>query len=171
LLTLSIREYVMTDTTGTWLTQEAFDRLKTEYDYLVSEGRSSIAKEIDERRQEGDLKENGGYHAAREEQGKQEARIQQLRGILETAVVGDAPKVGGAIQSGTVVVAEVMGREMRFLVGSREVAGGADIDVFSAQSPLGAALIGRAPGEETSYTAPTGKEIPVKVISAEPFAG
>ncbi len=160
----------MTETTGTWLTQEAYDRLQAEYDHLVNVGRVEIAKEIDERRQEGDLKENGGYHAAREEQAKQEARIEQLRHLLRTATVGEATADAG-IQSGTVVVAEVMGREMKFLVGSREVAGGTDLDVFSAQSPLGAALMGKHAGEETSYTAPNGNEIPVKVISTEPFAG
>ncbi|MDN4474088.1 transcription elongation factor GreA [Demequina zhanjiangensis] len=160
----------MTDTTGTWLTQEAYDRLQAEYDHLVNVGRVEIAKEIDDRRQEGDLKENGGYHAAREEQAKQEARIEQLRHILRSATVGEASTDAG-IQSGTVVVAEVMGREMKFLVGSREVAGGTDIDVFSAQSPLGAALMGKHPGDETTYTAPNGNEIPVKVISAEPFGG
>ena len=160
----------MTETTGTWLTQEAYDRLQQEYDHLVGEGRSEIAKEIDERRQEGDLKENGGYHAAREEQAKQEARIAQLRHILQTATVGEATE-GGEIQSGTVVTAEVAGREMKFLVGSREVAGGTELDVFSAQSPLGAALIGKKPGDETSYEAPNGNEIPVTVIAAEPFSG
>ncbi|WP_084039341.1 transcription elongation factor GreA [Demequina sp. NBRC 110053] len=160
----------MTETTGTWLTQEAYDRLQAEYDHLVGDGRAAIAKEIDERRQEGDLKENGGYHAAREEQAKQEARIQQLRHILQTATVGEAAD-SSEIQSGTVVTAEVAGREMKFLVGSREVAGGTELDVFSAQSPLGAALLGKSVGDETSYTAPNGNEISVKVIAAEPFSG
>ncbi|WP_061961685.1 transcription elongation factor GreA [Demequina flava] len=160
----------MTETTGTWLTQEAFDRLKAEYDHLVGEGRAAIAKEIDERRQEGDLKENGGYHAAREEQAKQEARIEQLRHILENATVGEANETS-SITSGTVVTAEVAGREMRFLVGSREVAGGTDIDVFSAQSPLGEALMGKTEGDSTSYTAPNGNDITVKVIKVEPFNG
>ncbi len=160
----------MTETTGTWLTPEAFDRLQAEYDHLVNVGRVEIAKEIDERRQEGDLKENGGYHAAREEQAKQEARIEQLRHLLRTATVGEA-STGAGIQSGTVVVAEVAGREMKFLVGSREVAGGTDLDVFSAQSPLGSALMGKHAGDDLTYTAPNGKEIPVKVVSTEPFAG
>ncbi|MDE0573789.1 transcription elongation factor GreA [Demequina sp. B12] len=160
----------MTETTGTWLTQEALDRLQAEYDHLAGEGRAAIAKEIDERRQEGDLKENGGYHAAREEQAKQEARIEQLRHILQNATVGEA-STASEVASGCVVTAEVMGREMRFLVGSREVAGGTDIDVFSAQSPLGSALIGKSAGDETSYTAPNGNEIPVKVITVEPFSG
>ena len=64
----------VTDTQVTWLTQEAYDRLKDELDELIA-NRPAIAAEINARREEGDLKENGGYHAAREEQGKQEARI------------------------------------------------------------------------------------------------
>ncbi|MEY4499404.1 MAG: hypothetical protein RL319_392, partial [Actinomycetota bacterium] len=59
----------------TWLTQEAYDRLSAELEQLVKFGRKEIAKKISEAREEGDLKENGGYHAAREEQGKIEARI------------------------------------------------------------------------------------------------
>lgn len=160
----------MTETTGTWLTQEAFDRLQAEYDHLVNVGRAAIAKEIDERRQEGDLKENGGYHAARDEQAKMEARIQELRAKLQNAHVGQ-PTFDGTISPGTVVEAQIMGRDMRFLVGSREIADGTDIDVFSAESPLGAALMGRKAGDETSYTAPNGKEISVAIVSAEPFTG
>ena len=161
----------MTEQTGTWLTQEAFDRLQTEYDHLVTVGRVEIAKEIDERRQEGDLKENGGYHAAREEQAKQEARIQQLRGVLESAHVSEPSAGDGTIQSGSVVTAKVAGRDMRFLVGSREVAEGTDLDVFSAQSPLGAALLGKKAGEGTTYTAPNGNDIAVEVVAVEPFTG
>lgn len=161
----------MTETTGTWLTQEAYDRLQAEYDHLVNVGRPAIAKEIDERRQEGDLKENGGYHAAREEQAKMEARIQQLRQILDTAIVGEAVASDGTVQVGTVVTAEVAGREMRFLVGSREVAGDTDLDVVSAQSPLGAAVIGKAAGDSTEYTAPNGATIAVTIKAVEPFAG
>jgi len=159
------------ESTDTWLTQEAYDRLQKEYDFLSGEGRAAIAAEIDERRQEGDLKENGGYHAAREEQAKQEARIQKLEQILRNTKVGAAPADDGIVESGMVVKAEVAGREMEFLVGSREVAGGTDIDVFSPQSPLGAALMGKAVGDETTYTAPNGKEITVKVLAAAPFKG
>ena len=159
----------MTD--QTWLTQEAFDRLQLEYDHLAGEGRTAIAKEIDERRQEGDLKENGGYHAAREEQGKQEARIQQLRTLLESAHVGEASASDGTVQLGSVVTATVAGKHMRFLVGSREVAGGTDIDVFSAQSPLGNALLGKRVGDSTSYTAPNGNAVVIEVLAVEPFTG
>lgn len=160
----------MTETTGTWLTHEAYDRLKAEYEHLKGEGRAAIAKEIDERRQEGDLKENGGYHAAREEQAKQEARIEQLRHILNTATVGEST-FDGTVAAGTVVTADVAGRSMRFLVGSREVAEGTGLDVFSPQSPLGEAVMGATSGDTVSYTAPNGNEISVTVTAVEPFTG
>ena len=63
------------DDTVTWLTQEAYDRLKAELDHLSGPGRVDIAKKIEAARDEGDLKENGGYHAAKDEQGQIEARI------------------------------------------------------------------------------------------------
>jgi transcription elongation factor GreA len=156
--------------TPAWLTQEAFDRLQEEYAYLTGEGRAAIAREIDERRREGDLSENGGYHAAREEQARQEARIQQLRALLDRAVVGEAPADDGVISPGVVVTAEVGGSDMRFLVGSREVAAGTDLDVFSPHSPLGEALVGRRAGDECCYTAPNGREIPVRIRAVEPFS-
>ena len=58
------------DESVTWLTQEAYDRLKAELDHLSGPGRIDIAKKIEAARDEGDLRENGGYHAAKEEQGK-----------------------------------------------------------------------------------------------------
>jgi len=157
------------NTTTTWLTQEAYDRLKSELDHLEGAGRSEIIKKIEAARSEGDLKENGGYHAARDEQGKQEARIRQLHGILRHVTVGESPKDSGVVESGMVVTAEVAGDEMTFLVGSREVAGGTDLDVYSEKSPLGAAILGKSRGESTSYTAPNGAVIPVTVIEAKPF--
>src|SRR5436853_2197714 len=75
----------------TWLTQEAYDRLKAELDHLSGPGRVEIAKKIEAARDEGDLRENGGYHAAKEEQGKQEARINQIQHILQNARVGEPP--------------------------------------------------------------------------------
>ena len=92
----------MTDTQVTWLTQEAYDRLKAELDQLIA-NRPVIAAEINDRREEGDLRENGGYHAAREEQGQQEARIRQLQELLNNAKVGEAPKQSGVALPGSVV--------------------------------------------------------------------
>jgi transcription elongation factor GreA len=153
----------------TWLTQEAYDRLKAEHDHLVGAGRAEIAAKIDEARSEGDLKENGGYHAAREEQAKQEARIRQLADLLRGAQVGEAPPDDGTVEPGMVVTALVAGDEMAFLLGSREVAGGTDLDVFSERSPLGAAILGKKVGESTSYQAPSGATITVEIVAAKPY--
>ncbi len=162
----------MTEMPTTWLTQEAFDRLSGEYEYLSGPGRVELAKKIEEARSEGDLKENGGYHAAKDEQGKREARIRQLRQILENAKVGDAPvSADGSLTSGMVVTVELAGDEMSFLLGSREMAGASDIDVYSEKSPLGAAILGRKVGDKVSYTAPNGRDIDVAIVSAKPFGG
>jgi transcription elongation factor GreA len=163
----------VTETTAvTWLTQEAYDRLKNELEYLSGPGRVEIAKKIEAAREEGDLRENGGYHAAKEEQGKQEARIRQLRQLLESAQVGDAPAhAEGTVAAGMVVTVELAGDEMTFVLGHREVAGDTDLDVYSEKSPLGAAILGRKIGASTSYTLPNGKKIGVKILEAKPFTG
>ena len=89
-----------TTTSSSFLTQDAYDRLSAELEHLKGEGRSDIAKRIEAAREEGDLKENGGYHAAKEEQGKMEARIRQLTQILNTSVVGEAPADDGVVEPG-----------------------------------------------------------------------
>jgi len=160
-----------TDTTVTWLTQEAFDRLTTELGTLSTTGREEITKKIESAREEGDLKENSGYHAAKDEQGKMEARIRTLTQLLRTAEVGDAPESHGVVQPGTVITATIAGDESRFLIGSREIAGNSDLDVYSEQSPLGAAIIGLEVGGTTSYTAPNGREITVVISNVETFTG
>jgi transcription elongation factor GreA len=163
----------VTETTAvTWLTQEAYDRLKNELEHLSGEGRVEIAKKIEAAREEGDLKENGGYHAAKEEQGKQEARIRQLRQLLESAQVGDAPVTAdGRVSAGMVVTVDLGGDEMTFLLGNREIAGDADVDVYSEKSPLGSAILGRKIGDSTSYSLPNGKQVGVKILDAKPFTG
>lgn len=160
----------------TWLTQDAYDRLAEELAYLKGEGRQLVSAKIAQARDEGDLSENGGYHAAREEQGQQEARIRQLAAILETAQVGQ-PTVAGQITPGTLVTIYYDGDpddDDSFLLGSRELMGlddAVDIEVYSPQSPLGAAILGAAPGDTVSYAAPNGKLIEVTVVEAKPFAG
>ncbi|MFM7542646.1 MAG: transcription elongation factor GreA [Actinomycetales bacterium] len=153
----------------TWLTQEAADRLKSELTDLETVGRTEVVKKIEAARAEGDLKENGGYHAAREEQGKLEARIRQLKGLLENAEIGTAVANADQVSPGMKVTVEIMGNQMQFLLGSREIASG-ELDVYSEQSPLGAAVLGAKIGESRSYTAPNGKAITVKVIATDIFA-
>ncbi|WP_448005374.1 transcription elongation factor GreA [Agromyces bauzanensis] len=159
------------DATVTWLTQDAFDRLAAELEELSTHGREEIAKRIEAAREEGDLKENGGYHAAKDEQGKQEARIRQLTELLRHAQVGEAPESSGVVEPGTVITAVIAGDEERFLIGSREIAGDSELDVFSEQSPLGAAILGLKVGDATSYTTPNGREIAVQVTGVETWGG
>ena len=153
----------------TWLTQEAADRLQSELHLLETTGRTEVVKKIEAARAEGDLKENGGYHAAREEQGKLEARIRQLRALLESAEIGTPSGEAGKVGPGMKVSVEIMGKKMEFLLGSREIASG-ELDVYSEQSPLGSAVMGASVGDERSYKAPNGKDITVKILAADFFA-
>lgn len=154
----------------TWLTQEAADRLAAELANLETEGRTEVIKKIEAARAEGDLKENGGYHAARDEQGKIEARIRQLKQMLENATIGAPPaSAEGVVGAGMVVSAIVADDEMRFLLGSREIATD-DLDVYSEKSPLGSAVLGAKIGDKVSYTLPNGKSISVEILAAEFYA-
>jgi transcription elongation factor GreA len=161
------------DGTVTWLTQEAYDRLKAELDHLSGPARAEISERIGAARAEGDLKENGGYHAAKEEQGKMEARIRQLTQLLRDARVGEPPAAQeGVAGPGMVVTVRFSdGDEETFLIGSREEAAHSDIDVYSAQSPLGQALTGKRPGDTVTYAAPNGKDITVELLHAKPYTG
>jgi transcription elongation factor GreA len=158
------------DATVTWLTQEAYDRLARELDELI-ENRPKMAKEINDRREEGDLRENGGYQAAREEQGKQEGRILQLQQLLRSAKVGEAPVNDGVAGPGMVVDVRFDGDDEveTFLIGSREEAETAVVEVYSAASPLGKALTGAREGETVTYDTPAGKTIKVTLVSAKPY--
>jgi transcription elongation factor GreA len=157
----------MTDTPKTWLTQAAADRLNAELAELEGPRRSDIVKKIEAARAEGDLKENGGYHAAKDEQGKIEARIRQLKHMLENAHIGEPPaSESGIVGQGMRVIVDIMGDEMHFLLGSREI----DIeglDVYSEKSPLGSAVMGQKIGETVTYTAPNGREIKVTIKDAK----
>ncbi|MEV6211100.1 transcription elongation factor GreA [Kitasatospora sp. NPDC051914] len=157
----------------TWLTQSGYDQLKAELEHLTGPWRIEIAQKIEAAREEGDLKENAGYHAAKEEQGKYEARIRQLTQLLERAKVGEAPADSGIVAPGMVVTVAFDGDEddtMRFLLGSREVAGD-DLDIYSPQSPLGRAINGKKVGEDATYELPNGKQASVTIIEAKPHAG
>lgn len=160
-----------------WLTQEAYDKLVNELEYLKGEGRSTVSRKIGAARAEGDLSENGGYHAAKEEQGQMELRIRQLEQMLREARVGEAPASPGEVDVGTQVTIAYDGDPddtLTFLLGSREMLGvDADIDtqVFSPQSPLGAAVKGHRVGDEVSYQAPNGKTLSVRIVEAKPFQG
>ncbi len=160
------------DAPKTWLSQEAHDRLQAELDELIA-ARPAVAAEINARREEGDLRENGGYHAAREEQSRQEGRILYLKEFLRNAEVGDAP-TADKVAPGTVVTIyfdDDQSDTETFLLGSREISATTDLTVYSPESALGQAILGAGEGQTVTYTAPSGADIKVTVVKFEPFGG
>lgn len=155
-----------------WLSQDAYDRLQAELAELIAQ-RPAMAAEINARREEGDLRENGGYHAAKEEQGKAEARIRYLQELLRVAHVGEAPD-SDQISIGSVVTIyfdDDRDDTETFLLGSREIAATTDLTVYSPESALGQAILGSREGQTVTYVAPSGAEIKVTVLSFEAFSG
>lgn len=163
----------MTQSNGTiWLTQEAYDKLQAELDDLQGPKRQDIVDKIAEARDEGDLKENSGYHAARDEQGKLEARILQLKEMLRKAEVGETPADDGVVEPGMEVTIHFtdFDDEETFLLGAREIEEDG-LTVYSPQSALGAAINGKKIGDKVAYTAPNGKSINVEITGAKPYVG
>jgi transcription elongation factor GreA len=154
----------------TWLTQEAYDRLAAELENLLVVERVRIAKVIQEAREEGDLKENGGYHAAKDEQGRIEGRINRIEEILAYSIVGEAPQSHGIVEQGTLVTLTLNGKEQTFLLGSAEMAD-SDTTVYTPDSPIGEAIMGAKVGDELSYLAPNGREFEVKILGVKTFTG
>ena len=160
------------------LTQEAYDRLKGELEQLILVERHEIAKRIQEAREEGDLKENGGYHAAKEEQGKIEARINRLEEMLANATIGEAGCGDGIVKQELMIHCKLNGKENEFFLGSHEIFEGTkyetamedgDFSVYSPDSPIGQAILGKKIGEKVSYSAPNGKEISVEITGLKNF--
>jgi transcription elongation factor GreA len=150
------------------LTQEAYDKLQAELALRQSTVREDITQKIATARAEGDLSENGGYQAAREEQGKNEGRINELIVKLRSAQILKAPKKG-LVGNGSIVTVSIMGNESTYVLGSREIAVATDYDVVSPESPIGAAIIGAKTGDTVSYKAPNGRDISVTIVDAKPL--
>jgi transcription elongation factor GreA len=142
----------------THLTAATHERLKAELEDLTTRGRVEIARAIEAARALGDLSENGDYHAAKDSQGKMEARIRQLQATLKRAVVVDGDGGGSdTVVAGTVVTIRYEGDDddERFLVGSIEERHD-ELNGVSPGSPLGKALLGKGPGEVVEYESPGG---------------
>ena len=149
------------------LSPAAHARLKAELDELRGEGRIDIAHKIEAARALGDLSENGDYHAAKDQQGKMEARIRQLEAILIDAQIVDAPAADGAVGIGTVVGIRFEGDDdvEQYLVGHIEERHDS-YEVVSPGSPLGSALLGKGPGDTAGYEI-NGNTITVEIVSVE----
>ncbi|HZQ28131.1 MAG TPA: transcription elongation factor GreA [Acidimicrobiales bacterium] len=145
------------------LSQDALDRLKAELEDLKTRGRVDIARAIEAARMLGDLSENGDYHAAKDSQGKMEARIRQLEATLKNAVVVNAS--GDTVTAGTVVTIRYEGDDEmeRYYIGSIEERRD-DVEVMSPSSPLGSALLGKREGDTVEYEVPSGARLKVEVV-------
>ena len=152
-----------------WLSQSAFDRLSAELEDLKTNGRPRASKAIEIARAHGDLKENAEYDSAKEEQGKMEARIRQLEAMLRDAKVGEAPSADAVAAGLVVTTVDEDDDEETFLLGSREDRP-EGLNVVSASSPLGQALMGAKVGETRSFAAPAG-EFKVTVKAIRPLDG
>lgn len=156
-------------TATTWLTPEAHDRLTASLADMTGPVRADIVKKIEAARDEGDLKENGGYHAAKEEQGKLEARIKQLTALLRDVRVGDVP-AGDVVEEGCLVSVDYGDDDVEsFLYANRENAtdeGGkiGTLDVYSPESPIGQALAGCKVGDEVTF-GPRALKVVIKTIT------
>jgi transcription elongation factor GreA len=155
-----------------WMSPQAFEVLKAEMDDLTGPQRTAVVERIAAARDEGDLKENGGYHAAKDEQGKLEARIRQLDELLRVADTSSAAD-DGIVGPGKVVTTDPVftDNDGPFLMAVRTVdnAYPDDLEVFSPASPLGSALVGAKKGEVVEYKAPNGKDIKITVVDATPY--
>jgi transcription elongation factor GreA len=157
----------------TWLTKEAHVRLQQHLEDLTGPIRADIVRKIEAARDEGDLKENGGYHAAKDEQGKIEARIRQLTQLLRDVRVGETPS-GEVVEEGCLVTVDYGGGDVEtFLFANRENAteeGGkiGDLDVYSPESPIGLALVGKRAGDEVTFGP---RSTTVTVLEIQPYGG
>ena len=146
----------MPESDGTWLTPAALTKLQDELDHLTTTGREEIVARIAEARAHGDLSENAEYDTAKQDQGLMEARIRQLKHVIENARIIEADD-SGTVTVGTIAtVVDEDGDEMEFFVAPAEnkLPG---LLLASPDSPLGAALLGAHPGDEVTYEAPGGR--------------
>ena len=143
------------------LSPAAYERLKAEFEDLTTRGRIEVANKIERAREEGDLKENAGYHAAKDEQGHMEGRIRQLEHLLENAEIVEGSSIYTVVYEG-----DSEDDAERYLIGNmEELVDGAD--VISPSSPLGSALEGASAGDTITYEAPNGA-LTVTVLRVEP---
>lgn len=166
-----------TQSATVWLTEEAHARLHRTLQELQGPRRQEVVARIEAAREEGDLRENGGYHAAKEEQGKLEARIKQLDALLRSATSGTTP-AGDVVEQGCLVTVDYGGGDLEtFLYANRENAtreqgritvGDRVLDVYSPESPLGQAIAGKKPGEVVVFGE---RDISVTVTDVRPFPG
>jgi transcription elongation factor GreA len=156
------------DKKKTQMTRAAHRRLKDELERLEGEGRQKVIDEIASARAHGDLSENAEYHAAREQQGLQEARVRQIKQMLETAEIVEADDEA-TVKLGKIVTIRWEGDDESetYLMGLREEKGG-EHDVLTPESPIGQSLVGKNVGDRVVARVPAGeREIEILEVRSE----
>ena len=148
------------------LSRATHARLKAEFDDLTSRGRIEVAEEIERAREEGDLRENAGYHAAKDKQGHMEGRIRQLEHLLENAEITESLRIFTIRYDG-----DSEDDAERYVVGDPEefiTLGRDDVEVMTPTSPLGQALdeSEATAGQWVEYDAPNGR-LRLEILSIE----
>ena len=154
----------MSDRPKVQLTQDAVDRLREELAHLEGEGREKIINEIATARAHGDLSENAEYHAAKDQQGLQEARVRQIKQMLENAEIIETDDDDPNIKPGKIVTIRYEGDEESetYRIGVREEKGG-EHPILTPESPVGQALIGHGRGESVTARLRAG-EVRVEIL-------
>jgi transcription elongation factor GreA len=136
------------------LTQEAYDRLKEEYEWRTGKNVLDLALMIEKAREHGDLKENGEYHAAKDAQGLNAARVRELESLLKNATIVKSA-TGDTVEIGTIVEIMIEGDDesTTYLVGSIEEHH-EEYDVLSIESPMGQVILGSKPGDKVKFEGP-----------------
>ncbi|UDY22963.1 transcription elongation factor GreA [Nocardioides sp. Kera G14] len=156
-----------------WLSKDAYRQLTAKLEDMKGPQRDKIVAEISAARDEGDLKENGGYHAAREAQGRLEGEIAALHALL-LKVDTTEPVDDGIVGPGKIVTFKFEGddddeAETR-LIASIEMSDFADgIEISSPQSPVGEALLGATAGDVVTFEGPRGP-LKVEVLKVVPLS-
>ncbi len=135
------------------LTKDGLAELKAELAQLIAR-RSEIAEDIASARSQGDLSENAEYHEAKEEQGRNEGRIEEIENILASAEVIEIPKDDNKVRLGSKVeLKNQKGKTKEF-----QIVGTVEADPLngkvSDESPIGQALLGKKEGEEVEIKTP-----------------
>jgi transcription elongation factor GreA len=148
------------------LTKDAYERIKQEIEFLEGPDRRRLAESIGAARAHGDIAENAEYHAAKEEQGRQEAKIRELKAMVDNAEIIEADE-DEIVKPGKLVTIRYEGDEPEtYLFGVRQEKGG-DHDVLTPESPIGSALAGRAAGETVTAAVPAG-QLKIEIVEVRP---
>lgn len=138
-----------------YFSEEGLRKLKEEYEHRTGPLRAEIAARIKEAKEQGDLKENAEYTEAKEAQSLNEGRIEELKTILDNAVVISGGSKGGTVTVGSTITVE-HGRDSRTFT----IVGAAEADPthgkISNESPLGSAFLGHKKGDKLTVQTPKG---------------